>query len=150
MEDKPLIPILIDPDKPVASIPESTSKFKWSQRSLTAMEGINPDLRKVCDLALQLTTQDFVITEGKRTVERERQLVAEGKSQTMHSRHIGGFAVDYVDYPGFTYDLDKCKLIADAFKKAANQLNIPIVWGGDWQHFQDSDHIELNQEKYPG
>jgi peptidoglycan L-alanyl-D-glutamate endopeptidase CwlK len=144
-EDKPLIPILLDPN---AETTNDTS-FKWSQRSLKAMEGIHPDLRKVCDRALQLTTQDFVITEGKRTIERERQLVAEGKSKTMKSRHIGGFAVDYVDYPGFTYDEGKCKIIADAFKKAAHELNIPISWGGDWEHFKDGDHIELSSTKYP-
>lgn len=151
-DDKPLIPILIDPDqsKTPTTVPETkNSGFRWSIRSKKAMEGIHPDLRKVCDLALQLSSQDFVIAQGKRTIEQQKQYVAQGKSQTMHSRHLGGFAIDYVDYPAFSYNEAKCKLIADAFKSASAQLNIPIVWGGDWEHFKDDDHIELSKEKYP-
>ena len=34
------------------------------------------------------------ITEGLRTLERQRQLVAAGKSKTMNSYHLNGRAVD--------------------------------------------------------
>jgi peptidoglycan L-alanyl-D-glutamate endopeptidase CwlK len=39
--------------------------------------------------------------------------------------------------------------VADAFKRAANELGVPIVWGGDWPKFRDGPHIELNRAKYP-
>ena len=147
-DDKPLIPGLIPMDGPAVSS-GSSSGFTFSQRSLKAMEGIHPDLRKVCDLAIELTSVDFVITEGKRSYARQQEMVATGKSQTMNSRHLVGCAVDYVDYPGFTYDLGKAKQIADAFKSAAAQLGILIKWGGDWKNFVDSDHIELDRSVYP-
>ncbi|EMQ3414369.1 hypothetical protein WE666_005403, partial [Escherichia coli O117:H42] len=38
--------------------------------------------------ALELTEVDFGITEGLRSKYRQKQLVAEGKSQTMNSRHL--------------------------------------------------------------
>jgi peptidoglycan L-alanyl-D-glutamate endopeptidase CwlK len=33
--------------------------------------------------------------------------------------------------------------IADAMKKAATELGIPIRWGGDFQGFYDGPHFEL-------
>ncbi|MDI5633335.1 M15 family peptidase, partial [Salmonella enterica subsp. enterica serovar Anatum] len=63
---------------------------KFSQRSENNLKGVNADLVKIVRRALQLSPVDFGITEGLRTVERQRQLVAAGKSQTMNSRHITG------------------------------------------------------------
>jgi peptidoglycan L-alanyl-D-glutamate endopeptidase CwlK len=34
-------------------------------------------------------------------------------------------------------------------KQAATDLNVPIVWGGDWKSFRDGPHFELNRSKYP-
>jgi peptidoglycan L-alanyl-D-glutamate endopeptidase CwlK len=39
--------------------------------------------------------------------------------------------------------------VADAFKKAAQELKVPIVWGGDWRTFKDGPHIELDRKSYP-
>lgn len=125
------------------------SGFKWSTRSKNNMKGIHPDLRKVCDLALELTPIDFIITEGKRTLERQRELVKKGASKTLKSRHLTGHAIDFVDV-GASYNYERMRQIADAFKKAAKHLKIPITWGGDWKSFVDTPHIELNKSKYPG
>jgi len=144
-EKDPIMPILMSDGE------DSPSKegFVLSNRSIKAMKDIHPDLRKVVELAITLTTHDFVITQGRRTIQQQREYVNEGKSQTMHSRHLVGCAVDYVDYPEFSYDLKTMGVIAQAFKEAAKQLNIPIHWGGDWKHFVDSSHIELDSDKYP-
>ncbi|UYZ83187.1 hypothetical protein MTZ49_11320 [Entomomonas sp. E2T0] len=72
--------------------------FKFSQRSLDKLTGINPDLRKVVDRALQLSTIDFGITEGLRDRATQEKYVASGASQTMNSRHLTGHAVDVVAY----------------------------------------------------
>ena len=132
----------------VPGVPEQEG-FAFSERSLKAMQGIHPDLRKVADRALKLTEINFVITEGKRTLEMQKKYVKEGKSQTMKSRHLGGKAIDFVDYPDFSYDVKKMTKIANAFKAAAKELNIPIRWGGDWKSFKDTSHIELYSGKYP-
>ncbi len=112
------------------------------------MKGNHTDLRKVCDLALQLSHVDFIITEGKRTRERQIKLVQQGASKTLDSRHIQGMAVDVVEVGG-DYNKEKMIQISMAFKEAAKLLSIPINWGGDWKSFKDTPHFELDKKKYP-
>ena len=131
--------------------PITNSGFKWSKRSLNEMDGINKDLRKVTDLALKYSPYDFIITDGKRTLAEQRKHVANGASKTMKSRHLTGHAVDFVAIVNnkVTWNYTYMKAISDAFKRAAKELGIPIVWGGDWKSFQDTPHIELSKSKYP-
>lgn len=127
------------------------SNFKFSQRSENNLKGVNPDLVKIVRRALQLSPVDFGITEGLRTVERQRQLVATGKSQTMNSRHISGHAVDVFAYPtsAGSWEWKYYEQIATAFKQAAKELNIPVEWGGDWKTLKDGPHFQLPHAKYP-
>lgn len=127
------------------------SNFKFSQRSENNLKGVNPDLVKIVRRALQLSPVDFGITEGLRTVERQRQLVAAGKSQTMNSRHISGYAVDVFAYPtsAGSWEWKYYEQIATAFKQAAKELNIPVEWGGDWKTLKDGPHFQLPHAKYP-
>lgn len=127
------------------------SNFKFSQRSENNLKGVNPDLVKIVRRALQLSPVDFGITEGLRTVERQRQLVAAGKSQTMNSRHISGHAVDVFAYPtsAGSWEWKYYDQIATAFKQAAKELNIPVEWGGDWKTLKDGPHFQLPYAKYP-
>jgi len=127
------------------------SRFKLSKRSLSRLEGVHPDLVKVVMLAITLTDVDFGVTEGLRTVERQRVLKSAGASQTMNSRHITGHAVDLVAYigAGISWDWPLYYKIADAMKRAAQSLEIPMVWGGDWKSFKDGPHYELDRRKYP-
>ena len=135
---EPLMPILRGKEK------------KFTLRSVKALTGIHPDLRKVCDRAIQICPIEFVITEGKRSIQQQRIYVCEGKSRTMKSRHLTGHAVDFVNSDDFSYNEKKMRTIADAFKKAAKELNISIRWGGDWKSFVDTPHIELYKGVYPG
>lgn len=125
--------------------------FKFSQRSLDNLTGINPDLRKVVDRALQLTTVDFGITEGLRDKATQEKYVARGASQTMNSRHLTGHAVDVVAYINgkVTWDWKYYEEISKAFKQASQELNIPIIWGGDWKSLKDGPHFELDRKYYP-
>ncbi|EDV3611771.1 M15 family metallopeptidase [Salmonella enterica subsp. enterica serovar 4,[5],12:i:-] len=127
------------------------SNFKFSQRSENNLKGVNVDLVKIVRRALQLSSVDFGITEGLRTVERQRQLVATGKSQTMNSRHISGHAVDVFAYPtaAGSWEWKYYEQIATAFKQAAKELNIPVEWGGDWKTLKDGPHFQLPHASYP-
>lgn len=127
------------------------SNFKFSQRSENNLKGVNSDLVKIVRRALQLSPVDFGITEGLRTVERQRQLVDAGKSQTMNSRHISGHAVDVFAYPtsAGSWEWKYYEQIATAFKQAAKELNIPVEWGGDWKTLKDGPHFQLPHAKYP-
>lgn len=125
--------------------------FRFSRRSKDRLVGVHPDLVKVATRALELTPVDFGITEGVRSLETQKKYVAEGKSQTMKSRHLHGFAVDVVAYPKDkdTWNMKYYRMIADAFKQAGRELGVPVVCGVDWVTFKDGPHIELDKKVYP-
>lgn len=109
------------------------------------LEGVKPELVDVVTRAAQLTGIPFSVNEGVRTIERQRQLLALGKSRTMKSKHLTGEAVDLypltpdrkaVDWKGF-------ERLAAVMKQAAKELNTRIQWGGDWVRFIDKPHFEL-------
>ncbi|BDI36086.1 M15 family metallopeptidase [Escherichia coli] len=120
---------------------------KFSYRSENNLDGVKRELVAVVRRALELTEVDFGITEGLRTKERQKQLVAEGKSQTMNSRHLTGDAVDVVAYMGsqVSWNWPLYEKIAQAFKQAAKELNTPIEWGGDWRTLKDGPHFQLKR-----
>jgi peptidoglycan LD-endopeptidase CwlK len=121
------------------------------------MDEVHPDLVRVATRALQLSPVDFGISEGARSLERQRILVNAGASTTMNSRHLvsqNGFAhaIDiyaYVDGRA-SWDWPLYGIIAASFKQAARELNIPIEWGGDWKTFFDGPHFQLPRKPYSG
>ena len=125
--------------------------WTFSQRSLGNLAGVHPDLVAVMTEALKVSPVDFGIIEGLRSRERQKEMVATGKSRTMNSRHLTGKAVDfmaYVDGKG-TWEDKYYHSIAEAVKIAAAKLVVPITWGGDWTTLKDLDHIELDRHAYP-
>jgi peptidoglycan LD-endopeptidase CwlK len=110
------------------------SDFKLSQRSLDTLEGVNPYLVGVVKRAIEITKVDFGVIEGLRTPERQRDLVQAGASKTMMSKHLEGKAVDLMAYIGSraSWELNLYDDIADAMKRAAQELQVPIRWGGAW------------------
>ena len=124
----------------------------FGSRSLKNMVGIHPDLRRVLDRALQDSPLDFSVIEGLRTLDRQKQLVASGASQTLNSRHLTGHAVDLLpigpDGKG-AFDWPLYDQLGPAVKKAASDLGIELDWGGDWKKFKDGPHFELDRTAYP-
>ena len=108
--------------------------FRLSTRSMSRLEGINPDLITVVTEAIKLTKVDFGVTCGMRTVEEQEKLVASGASQTMKSKHLEGRAVDLVAYVGssVTWQLNMYDDLADSMAKAAKDLGVPLKWGAAW------------------
>ncbi|MEZ8481981.1 M15 family metallopeptidase, partial [Vibrio splendidus] len=47
-----------------------------------------------------------------------------------------------------TWDFKYYDAISKAFKQAARELNVAIVWGGDWKSLKDGPHIELSRRVY--
>jgi peptidoglycan LD-endopeptidase CwlK len=120
-------------------------------RSRARLNGVHPDLVRVVELALTYSPHDFTITEGLRSVARQRELKAAGASQTMNSRHITGHAIDFAVLVGgkVRWDWPLYGQVAEAFKRAAKELKVPIIWGGDWKSLRDGPHVELDRRKYP-
>jgi len=108
--------------------------FKLSKKSLTTLNGVHPDLVRVVKRAIELTTIDFAVIEGVRTIKRQQELVASGASQTMESKHIPGHAVDLMAYIGdrASWELNLYDNIADAMKAAAIECGVAICWGAAW------------------
>lgn len=125
--------------------------FHLSQRSLDRLIGVHPDLVRVVRHAITITSVDFVVLEGLRTPERQQELVLAGASQTMHSRHLTGHAVDLGAWVGneIRWDWPLYHKLAAAMETAAHELGIPLVWGGSWESFPDGPHFELPRGPYP-
>ncbi|MGA0544430.1 M15 family metallopeptidase [Brevundimonas sp. VNH65] len=124
--------------------------FRLSQRSRARLTGVHPDLVAVVEAAIRRTAVDFVVTEGRRSPERQRALVKAGASRTLNSRHLTGHAVDVAALVEgrVRWDWPLYPRIAEAFKAAAGSLGTPIVWGGDWKTLRDGPHFELDRKVY--
>lgn len=125
--------------------------FVLGQRSLDRLKGVHPDLVRVVKRAITLSTQDFSVLEGLRTLARQKALVAAGASRTMNSRHLTGHAVDLGALLNgkVAWDWPLYARIAKAVKEAAKQEGVPIEWGGDWKSFKDGPHFQLPFASYP-
>ncbi|WP_145538878.1 M15 family metallopeptidase [Yersinia sp. HM-2024] len=128
------------------------NKFIFGKASEINLIGVHPDLVKVVRRALELTPIDFKVIEGRRTVERQRELVKAGASQTLNSRHLTGHAVDIVPLPDgkVSWEWKYFYPMADAMKQAAAELGIAVEWGGNWTTFKDGPHFQLPARQYPG
>lgn len=125
--------------------------FKFGKRSQDKLLGVHPDLIAVMDRAIELTEIDFAITEGVRTEERQKALVAAGASTTMKSRHLTGHAVDVAAFVGkeLRWDWPLYGKIAEVVKAAAKEVGVPVEWGGDWKSFPDGPHFQLPWRTHP-
>lgn len=136
-------------------------------RSLMRLEGVHPDLVRVVKKAAALSDLDFTVLEGLRTVERQTQLVNQGASRTMNSRHITGHAVDLgalID-GSVRWDWGLYLKLGEVMRAASLAEKIPIRWGGTWKllsaiegpitskilsrSFPDGPHFELPKVSYP-
>lgn len=86
---------------------------------------------------------DCTVLEGRRTMERQKELYAEGKTQTLNSKHLSGTAVDVVPYPVDWEDIQRQKDFALVVLDKAMKMGIRVRWGGMFRGFYDSPHWEL-------
>ena len=101
--------------------------------------------------ALALSPVDFMVTEGLRTPARQAALVKAGASRTLNSRHLTGHASDIAAVVGgqVRWDWPLYPRIAAAFKQAALERGVEVVWGGAWPRLRDGPHFELDRKVYP-
>ena len=125
--------------------------FRLSARSRRALDGVHRDLVAVVEAAIQRTTVDFMVTEGLRSPDRQAALVRAGASRTLNSRHLTGHAVDVAAWVDgqVRWDWPLYPRIAEAFKSAAAERGVALIWGGDWPTLRDGPHFELDRRAYP-
>ena len=123
--------------------------FKLSDKSLTRLQGVHPDLVKVVKRAIEITPVDFVVIEGLRTKERQAYLLDAGKSRTMNSYHLTGHAVDIAPIVDgkVSWEWKFFHPMADAMMKAASELGVKIEWGGQWKTFPDGPHFQIERSQ---
>jgi len=114
--------------------------FSLSQRSLSKLEGVHPDLISVVEHAITVTKVDFGVTFGVRTLEEQKELYESGRSQTMKSKHLiqedsgCSHAVDLMAYVNGSacWELNVYDDIADAMKAGAEEFGVAVKWGAAW------------------
>ncbi len=126
------------------------------------LRGVDPRLVEVVRDAALRCPRKFIVVEGLRTVERQRELYAQGRTKpgkivtwTLASKHIDGKAVDLApvkdDRSIDWNDLAGFDAIAKAMRAASERLEIGVRWGADWdadgkpreRGESDSPHWEL-------
>lgn len=124
--------------------------YKFGEVSLQRQEGVHPSLRECAELVLSYGVLDLTVPPlgGLRTLEDQRGLVAKGASQTLNSLHRKqptgyGHAIDLVPYPVNWSDIERFAIMGSLMFRAANDLNIPLEWGGHWRRFKDYPHFQL-------
>jgi len=128
---------------------EREKKFQTrvEAESLSRLSEVNPKLAAVMIRAAEISVVPFEITEGKRSLERQKLLYEDGKSRTMHSYHLTGKAVDIVAEPDglVSWDFALYHKINDAVQIAATELDTKVTWGGTFPHLVDGPHFQLEE-----
>ena len=124
--------------------------FTLGTRSKANLQGVHPDLVKVVQRAIQITSQDFTVIEGLRDIKRQEELLRRGATQTMNSRHLTGHAVDITPWVNgeISWDWKYYPEVAKAMKQAAQELKVDLEWGGNWKSFKDGPHYQLTWRSY--
>lgn len=147
--------------------------FNFGNKSNERLASVKPQLAAVVRRALELTTQDFFVLEGRRTKKAQQEYFGAGrtaaelkaagvdpslarpserqKTWTLNSKHLTGDAVDVCPWPVDWDTLSKFDAIAKAMFAAAKELKTPIRWGHDWDRDgivrergeSDGPHFEL-------
>lgn len=138
--------------------------YTFSKTSLAKLEGVHPKLVKVAIRALSYGVLDFSVNEGLRSKERQAQLLKDGFTKTLNSKHLKqsdgyGHAVDLYPYPidmkrvnaGYAPEIARFGVIAGLMLRAAQEEGVKIIWGADWDSdgevldhtFFDAPHFEL-------
>lgn len=145
--------------------------YKLGKGSLKKLESVHHDLVKIIKLAITRTPVDFGISEGHRSIERQKELYDQGKSKIDGINKKGkhnynpSLAIDlYAYHPDIAtrkkiaYDVPTLCIIAGVIISCADELKAKgdikhgIRWGGNWdndgvilydQSFDDLPHFEL-------
>lgn len=139
---------------------------KASNRTKNNLKGVHPDLIMVITYALAISEVDFFVNEGVRTLQRQQELYAQGRTikgsivtnvdgvnkKSNHQVKSDGYghAVDiyYVKWSDKDKNSDpRWEKIFKAIKTASLNLGIPVKIGAYWQ-MKDFPHIELGERNW--
>jgi peptidoglycan L-alanyl-D-glutamate endopeptidase CwlK len=137
--------------------------FALGKASLKELEGVHPALIDIVKRAIGISSQDFSVHDGLRTLEEQRRYVQTGVSKTMNSMHRQqadglGHAVDLVPYINgkLRWEWPAIYPIAAAMRIAVEEHNkclkagekpLAIRWGGIWADLMTvaADPLSMNK-----
>lgn len=131
--------------------------YYFGRKSRDKRESCCTEIQLLCDKAIQIF--DFSIIHGRRLKELQNELYHQGFSTKRwpDSKHNNidpealSDAFDFAPYPINWRQEKNFVFLAGIFKSIANEEDILIRWGGDWdsdnnqydQTFIDLGHIEI-------
>lgn len=130
--------------------------FKFGSKSKSNLYMVHSALVNVTEEAISISSQDFGIYEGLRTIEKERENIRKGTSKLTNPRNckhcpqFDGFshAVDAVPFVDGAYQWTwaECYKIALAFRTVALRRAVLLRWGGVWDRSLNSLSNDLDKE----
>lgn len=138
--------------------------YRLGSASLKRLDGVHPYLVSVVHGVMDMQVMDFSVIEGVRTLEKQKEYVANGVSKTLNSKHLiqpdgNGHAVDLYPHPinmekvnkGDAREIVRFGLLAGLMISVAKSKGIIVKWGADWDldgetldhSFFDAPHFEL-------
>ena len=121
----------------------------FGKKSKQRLKGVDDKLITVLNELIKI--MDVTIIEGVRSKERQAELLKQGATKVKYSKHMEGKAVDLAPYPIDWDNRDGFHYMGGMIRGIAQQLNINVRWGGDWDSdgdvkdnsFDDLVHIEF-------
>lgn len=138
--------------------------YVLGNKSREKLVGVHPLLVQVIHGVMSLQVMDFSVNEGVRTLERQRQLVKEGKSKTLDSKHLKqsdgyGHAADLYPHPvnmplvhkNDPREIFRFGVLCGLMLAEAKRQGVLVVNGADWDGdgetldhtFFDAPHFQL-------
>ncbi len=120
-----------------------SEKIEWSwatdERTESNLIGVDPELEAIVRYAYETCPIPFIVIDGVRTLDEQKEHLKNGATTTLHSKHLSGLAIDFVPTSFDWNNIEAFTEIGECFK----DIDDRIVWGGDWETFRDYGHIEL-------
>lgn len=139
---------------------------KFGTTSRLRLESCHHDLQLIFNTTIKISSVDFSIADGHRSVERQNEYFKDGKSKidgiTRKGKHnyMPSLAADFYPYVNgkANYDVEHVTYIAGMLHAVSEMLFIEgkithkLRWGGNWdmdgvilldQSFDDRPHVEL-------
>lgn len=118
----------------------------FSSHSLKQLKTCDIALREICNRAI--LEYDFSVLCGHRNEADQNYAFDSGFSRLKFPKskhnHLPSLAVDIAPYPTLYADPVKFVELSKVIRRIADELMIPILWGGDaWGKFVDMPHWEL-------
>ena len=138
--------------------------YKFGLKSHKKMVGLHPNLVRIIHRAMDMQIMDFSIIDGVRDIATQRDLVDQGVSKTMLSKHLiqqdgWGHAFDAYPYPidmdlvniSDVLEVSRFGVLSGIMRTCAKLEGVEIINGMDWDGdgetldhtFFDAPHFQI-------